>query len=499
MRFLSRSLLGLFLLSLTLGLLTYAGSLVYDAVQVRLARDPFMPRGREREFAVNVVEARAGTVAPVLTVFGEVESRRTLEIRAAVAGEVVELAPEFVEGGQVQAGQVLLRLDPAEAEAARDRAEADLADAMAEGRDAARALEIARDTLVAAQDQAALRQRALDRQQTLIDRGVGSAAAQEDAELAVASARQSVLSARNALAQAEARVDSAATALRRAKLDRDEAERDLAETVIRAGFDGTLSGVDLVLGRRVSANEALAELIDPAALNVAFRISTPQYVRLLDDAGRLPDLPVEAALELQDGALRAEGVIRRDGAAVAEGETGRRILAELGAAPGLKPGDFVTVRVQERPLDGVIRLPATALSAEGQVLVINAENRLEEVAAELVRRQGDDILVRAPALEGRLVVAERTPLLGQGILVRPLGGPEAATGQGAEEGAGTAAQAGGEAEMIALSPERRAALVALVQGNARLPDEVRARLLAQLDQPQVPAQVIERLEQRRGG
>ena len=495
MRFLSRSLLGLFLLSLTLGLLTYAGSLVYDAVQVRMAREPFMPRGREREFAVNVVEARAGTVAPVLTVFGEVESRRTLEIRAAVGGEVVELSEDFVEGGQVSAGQVLLRLDPAQAETARDRAEADLADARAEQRDATRALEIARDTLVAAEDQAALRQRALERQQTLIERGVGSAAAEEDAELAASAARQSVLSARNALAVAEARVDSAATALRRAELDRDEAERDLTDTVIRAGFDGTLSGVDLVEGRRVSASEALAQLIDPDALNVAFRVSTPQYVRLLDDAGRLPSLPVEAALEVFGTTLSAEGEIRRDSAAVGEGQTGRMLLAELGPAPGLKPGDFVTVRVQERPLEDLIRLPATALSADGLVLAINDDSRLEEWPAELVRRQGDDILVRAPALEGRLIVAERTPLLGQGILVRPLGGPEAATDAGAEGAAGAAEAA----QMIPLTPERRAELVAMVEGNDRLPQEVRARLLAQLDQPQVPAQVIERLEQRRGG
>ena len=55
------------------------------------------------------------------------------------------------------------------------------------------------------------------------------------------------------------------------------------------------------------------------------------------------------------------------------------------------------------------------------------------------------------------------------------------------------------AQMIPLTPERRAELVAMVEGNDRLPQEVRARLLAQLDQPQVPAQVIERLEQRRGG
>jgi hypothetical protein len=53
--------------------------------------------------------------------------------------------------------------------------------------------------------------------------------------------------------------------------------------------------------------------------------------------------------------------------------------------------------------------------------------------------------------------------------------------------------------MVELSAERRAALVAFVEANARMPDEAKARVLAQLREPQVPAQMIERLESRMGG
>ncbi|MDZ4135041.1 MAG: efflux transporter periplasmic adaptor subunit, partial [Paracoccaceae bacterium] len=54
-------------------------------------------------------------------------------------------------------------------------------------------------------------------------------------------------------------------------------------------------------------------------------------------------------------------------------------------------------------------------------------------------------------------------------------------------------------EMVDLSAEKRAELIALVEGNARLPADAKARLLAQLAQDQVPAQVIERLQRRRVG
>ena len=101
---------------------------------------------------------------------------------------------------------------------------------------------------------------------------------------------------------------------------------------------------------------------------------------------------------------------------------------------------------------------------------------------------------RAEALAGRQVVAERTPLLGAGIKVRVLGADQA---QEAPRGAPPALPA--VADLLELTAERRARLVAYVEGNSRLPEEARQRMLAQLSQDRVPAQVVERLEQRMGG
>jgi hypothetical protein len=53
--------------------------------------------------------------------------------------------------------------------------------------------------------------------------------------------------------------------------------------------------------------------------------------------------------------------------------------------------------------------------------------------------------------------------------------------------------------MVTLSPERRARLIAYVEGNAAMPSETRARTVAQLQAELVPLQVVERLEQRIGG
>ena len=145
----------------------------------------------------------------------------------------------------------------------------------------------------------------------------------------------------------------------------------------------------------------------------------------------------------------------------------------------------MTVEIDEAPLKGVIRLPASALGSDGTVLVLGDEDRLEAVAVDLLRRQGDDIIVRAEGLDGREVVTARTPLLGAGSKVKPL------RAGGADEPE--------EPEMLELSEERRAKLVAFVADNQRMPQDMKSRLLAALEKPQVPAQMVARLEARMGG
>ncbi|MCL6282831.1 HlyD family efflux transporter periplasmic adaptor subunit [Ruegeria sp. 2012CJ41-6] len=484
MRFLRQSLLGVFLVSMTLALLLYAGHLVFDAVRTSLADKARPIEVRERVFAVNVETAELQDVIPVLKAFGQVQSRRTLELRAAAGGRVLELSPDFEEGGTVRAGAVLVRIDPADAQTDWDRASSDMMDAEAEERDAERSLLLARDELQASIDQSELRDKALQRQLDLAERGVGTAAAVESAELEAASSRQAVLARRISVAQAEARVDQTETRLMRARSALSLAERDLRETTVTARFDGTLNDVNLVEGRLVSANEKLAELVDTDALEVAFRVSTAQYARLLDDEGDLIAAPVIASLEITGTNLTARGVISRDSAAAGEGQSGRLIFARLEAARGFKPGDFVTVAVEEPALQAVARLPSSALDAAGTVLVLGADDRLELLPVRLVRRQGDEVLLRGDGLAGREVIVGRTPLLGPGIKVRPVR---------------SEAQLVPAASLLELSDERRARLVAFVEGSDGIPPDEKAQVLGQLAELRVPEDLVLRIESRMGG
>lgn len=482
MRFLRQTVTGLFLLGTALALMLYAGQLVVSAIDARMNQETRERPTRERVFAVNVVTAEVGAATPELRAFGRVESRRTLELRAAVPGRIIWLSESFQEGGQVQAGDVLVEIDKSDAQSALARAEASMMEAQAALRDAERALSLARDELVTTESQADLRQRAFDRQISLRDRGVGTEALVEAAELAAVQARQSVITRRQAVSQNEARVDQSRSQVARAQIALDEAERDLIDATVIAPFTGTLQGVSLVEGRLVSSNEILAELVDPDQLEAAFRISTVQYARLLDGEGGLLSSPVTVTLDASGADLNVAGRVSRASGATGNGQTGRLLFARLADAKGFKPGDFVTVTVAEPVLRGVARLPSAALNAQNSVLVLGEEGRLQELPVTLLRRQGDDVLVRAAGLAGRQIVAKRTPLLGEGIKVRPLNADQAET----------------QPDMIELSAERREKLVAFVKQNGSMPDAAKTRVLGQLERAKVPAALVSRIEQRMG-
>ena len=482
MRFLRRSLVGLFLLAATLALFGMAGAMVYDAVQAQMNEEPRSRPQRETVQIVNAVTVQIGQITPELRVFGEVRATRTLDIRPSAGGRVIEVSLNFRDGGAVQAGEVLLRVDPTDAQSALDRVGADVQDAQAELRDAQRALVLANDELDAAAEQARLRDAALARQVDLQTRGVGTTASVEAAKLAVSAANQAILSRRQSIANAQARIDQATTGQTRMQINLAEAERSLADVTVIAGFDGTLADVTLVEGGRVSANELLAHLIDPTELEVAFRVSTAQYARLLDADGRLILADVQVALDVQGVDLAAKATISRESATVADGQSGRLIFATLDAPRGFRPGDFATLTVIEPPLDRVALLPSTAVAADNTVLVIGESDRLEEVKVQVLRRQGDNVIVRARDINGSEVVAQRSPILGAGIKVKPL--RRSADGEIVQEAP----------EMVALTAGKRAELIARIEGNSRIPAAAKQRILDQLKEDEIPAALLARLE-----
>lgn len=487
MRFSLKFIIGFLLFLVGLGAAGLGVKTLTDGLaERREAAESKPPEKLERVFSVATGLIENTEIAPMITAYGEIRSWRTLEIRASSGGYIVDLADEFRDGVQVASGAFLFRIDPKEFIAAEADARAALSEAEADLREAILGVEVAKRELAAADTQRDLRSSALTRQQDLRQRGVATSSVVEEAEMSLASAEQTAASRAQMLLTSEIKIDRNRLRLERANIALSEARRALEETEHRAPFGGLISDVNVVLGGLVTPSERVGVLIDPTALEAAFRVTNAQFARLLDEAGELRDTEVKVSLELDDKPLTVMGVLDRSGAVIEQGETGRLIYAKIkgDAATLLRPGDFVTVTVTEPPLQNVARLPAAAVTEEGELLLVRDE-RLFAANVRILRRVADDVVVSG-APDGAAYVVERSPQLGKGVKVKVIDddGPSPSTGA---------------SDLVDLDPLKQERLIAWVEANKRMPDEMKTRILKRLRTGKAPQQMIDRLSQRMGG
>ncbi|HET9947557.1 MAG TPA: efflux RND transporter periplasmic adaptor subunit, partial [Longimicrobiales bacterium] len=178
-------------------------------------------RGSGVEVRTEVIRRR--DLTEVVTASGNIRARRTVDMSSDVSARVRELLVD--EGDDVVQGQVLLRLDPDQYQAALSRAQASLAQAEAQS----------------AQQEANLirAQRDLDRLLALRSR---------DSLLV---SRQQVDDARTNVAVAEATREAALHGVEQARAAVAEAQDQLSKTIFRAPMDGKVTRLNVEEGETV--------------------------------------------------------------------------------------------------------------------------------------------------------------------------------------------------------------------------------------------------------
>lgn len=497
MRLLARALRGLMLTAVSLALVGYGGWRIYDA-----AASADKPKRssiqRERAFVVDAGVLEAQTHSPKITSYGVVQAWTSLEIRAPAAGPITEISPNVRDGLAVVKGELLFRIDPEIAARRVTDAKAGLAQAEAELSEARQSRSHFQAELAAAKGQAEVRRADLGRKTQLFEKKLITASSLDEIRLAVSAAEQAVIAKEQAQLALSGRIEKAEAGVERARLVLSDAERALSDTSYRAPFAGRLADVTLTLGRRVSQNEKLALLIDPAALEVSFPIRNSEFGNLIDPAKpeSLLRLPVTARLDLGGNDILVAGRLDRP-AALASTQSGRTVYAQLTGsnAAALRPGDFVTVEVTEPVMEGVAVIPADAATVDGRILLIGADRRLKDHGARIVRRQTDTLVVSDVPF-GQTYVRRRLPYLDAGIKVEP-------RSQTAPQFAGPVAKVSGTSgprdeadEPIALDETRRAALIAHVKADGGMPESRRQRMLDELAKPKPSRRLVDRIERR---
>jgi len=369
-----------------LPLLVLVTAVIGAAVLVATS-EPIASRPAERVVrAVRVVPVVSRDVALDVVSQGTVAPRTESALIPEVSGRVVWTSPALVSGGYFEQGEPLLRIEREDYEVA---------------------LEQARAALERAQGEYAHAQESLGRQTDLANTSATSEARLDDAERA-------------------ARVTSAS--VREASAVQRRAERDLARTEIEAPFGGRVREESVDRGQFLTRGQPFATIYATDFVEVRLPIADAQLAYLDLPIFERRTLSEEDMPEVELSARFAGQEYRWQGRIVrTEGEIDARsrfvhVVARVGndglQAP-LPVGLFVQARIRGRMARGVAVVPRSALH-DGQVLVVDDEDRLRFRDVEVLRVEGDDAFLAGGLSDGERVCLSQLPAPVDGMKVRPV-------------------------------------------------------------------------------
>ena len=401
-----------------------------------IATRPDVPKRpvQEKSYAVETTTVQQGDYAPLISVYGQTQAGREVDLRALVGGEIVEVHPDLKAGGKVERGDTLVVIDRFDYEGAVTEARANLAEAQAalvenEGRVA-----LEKANLVRAGEQLEFAQRDLERAEELLGRGAATERTVDDRKLIVSQRQQSVERSENTLALEEAKVVQQKATVERLEWRLENAQRQLENTVLTAPFDAIVRSSAAEPGRLISVNDAIVSLYDSSEFEVRLTLSDNQYGRLLEDSGTVVGRPVDVIWNLGDQPVTYPATVTRIGADVASDRGGVDLIARInasGAAVPLRPGAFVEVAVPDRTYADSFRIPETAYYGQGTVYVVE-DNRLQARSVNALAIDDGFILVRGDLNSDETLLVTRIPEAGEGLLVSDVNAEQPAPNQAAE-------------------------------------------------------------------
>ena len=373
----------------------------------------------EKAWLVSAAPVSPGAHAPMLPLYGRVESLWSSELTAGIAADVVEVG--VIEGDEVGAGSLLVRLDDRDARLLLAQREADLAEAGA--RIAAEKVQHQADVAALPRERMLLElaEAELGRAQDLVHKKAGSRSTLDTAREAVERQAISLSAREQVVAGHPSRLAELEAARARAEALRDQARLELERTRVVAPFDGRVSRVLVSPGKRVRVGDPLLHVYDTSALVIRALLPTRHLPAIRDAIATHETLRAAGRVE---GAQVAASLLRLAGA-VQGGSGGLEGLFRIEeGAEFLQEGRFVSLDLALPRQQGLIALPHEALYGTDRVYVVDADSRLRAVRVSRVGEvrgdgAGSRVLVRSPGLEpGALVVTTQLPNAIEGLLVR---------------------------------------------------------------------------------
>ncbi len=358
---------------------------------------------KETAMLVEVTEVEHGTFEPTIVATGTVQPAKDITLSPRISGEVTSLSPDFIPGGFVEEGEVILQIDPADYRNNLELRKSDLSQAMAD-------LQIEQG-----------RQDIARKDYELVEESV--AGINEDLVL-----REPQLNA------VRARVEAARAAVNQAKLQ-------LQRSTLRAPFDAHILSRNVNIGSQVAPGQNLGRLVGREMYWVVVTVPLSQ-LRWLS----FPESEEERGSEVriidrkawQEGTFRTGYLYRLVGALEEQTRLARVLVAvpdpfayrsDSSGQPRLIINSFVEARIQGSPVEDVIRLSRDYVRQNETVWVMK-EGKLAIREVDILLSDSEYAYIADGLQEDDLVVKTNLSTVAEGASLRQQAADSGATSQG---------------------------------------------------------------------
>jgi len=371
----------------------------------RPSADATEPAGTPAPIAVSAIKATEQPLVRHLQVSGTLTADEQAQVAAEIAGRVVATPVE--RGSRIASGGMLVRVAAIEAEAQADEAQANAA--QIEARLALGTGEFTVDRVpevAAARATADLAQSDFERAQMLMERQLVSRAEFDQKRTQAEAARRQYDVARNS---AQQQYQALLGARARVAL----ARKALADTVVRAPFDGVVAERLVSVGDYVVKGTKVATVMRTTPLRI--ELTVPQSDVAAVAVGREVEFTVDAYPDRS-----FTGRVRFVSPAVRADSRSLVVEAVVANENGeLKPGLFATARIEKPERTPAVLLPRTAVGTVADVFRIYVIDggRASVRLVTLGQTVGDQVEITSGIKPGELVAISSIERLSDGSAV----------------------------------------------------------------------------------
>ncbi len=352
------------------------GGFVINAVLVRDSDTPTVSASSSALAAVDVVHPDVRDLPLRIRESGTVAARNSIQLSPQVGGRVTAMSPNLASGGYFQANQVLFELDPADYQAAVNRA---------------------------------LAERSAARADLSVEKAEAAVAQQEWALVHPDEPIPELVARRPQIARAEASLESAEAALADAQLDLERVKFSLP-------FDGRVFSSTIEIGQNLSPGQSYGRAYNPDEIEVSVPVTSTVLNALEPTVGRKATVIVGGTSPMGTREYEAV-VIRADAELNAQTRLANLTLAFTDTTE-LLPGEFVNVEITGPTIPSAHVIPESAVGDDRTVWVVDSEKLALRQPPMLYIRDGQVITGPFDAAQGVVVSPMLDPVPGASVRVR---------------------------------------------------------------------------------